>query len=278
MKQKSRIGVLLLAATLCISSLTACSGDSTSDDESTQSSASSESEVSSEAEASSESEGTETDSTEEISESADVIGRVTVQGESTLDLNVFETGAEETVEDYTLLDISTLIDTGETATITFTDDTLFYNIVDGALVTASRDTLVVNDLMIAVTENESGVQEIIVLESEEEVDGETENYDVVAEIVSIAEDGTLELTLYELNADAVTAQYTIEDYAAVDFTNYVTTAETSQYVAEENVTINVAVDGALTEADASAFAVGDMLVFYLGEEDAQTITIYRSEE
>lgn len=279
MKQKTRLWVLLLAVTLIGSSLTACSDDSSSGNvESSQSNTSIETQESSDVQESSEVDESSTESVDnEVAENTDVIGRVVSEGESSFDLNVFTTGTEEKIEDYTLFDFSTLTDTGETTTVEIDEDALFYSIDAGELIPATRDTLVVNDLMIAVTESLEGIQEIIVLESEKEDAVESAD-DVVAEITGIAEDGTLELTIYELSEDAVTAEYSIEDYASVDFSNYVATEVLQEFVVESTVVINVASEGALTEADSSAFTVGDMLLFYLGEEGVETITIYHNEE
>ena len=88
----------------------------------------------------------------------------------------------------------------------------------------------------------------------------------VAGLVTAVDGSALTLQIYSAPSDAA-----IEDYAAVDLSQYSPTQETSQ--AElTGASLLLAQDGALTEAQASQIAVGDMVVLtYEGGQLLQAV-------
>ena len=94
----------------------------------------------------------------------------------------------------------------------------------------------------------------------------------VAELTEIAEDGSLMALPYTL-ADE-TAEHIIEDYANVDFSDYVAGEEAEALVLSEDALFQIALDGELTDADETALLVGSMLIITTAEDGSQTIVIY----
>lgn len=88
----------------------------------------------------------------------------------------------------------------------------------------------------------------------------------VAGLVTAVDGSALTLQIYSAPSDAA-----IEDYAAVDLSQYSPTQETSQ-ADLTGASLLLAQDGALTEAQASQIAVGDMVVLtYEGGQLLQAV-------
>ena len=125
--------------------------------------------------------------------------------------------------------------------------------------------------MIAVTADDDGVQQIIILKTADETD---ENADIIAEVTAVNDDGTLELTLYNVVDDTLE----ITDYAAVDLDNYTPSETVETYTVADETVIAVAEEGVLAETTSDEIAAGDMLVIYLDEEGVTNIAVYHAEE
>ena len=103
-----------------------------------------------------------------------------------------------------------------------------------------------------------------------EDDGTAEAADVVAEVLALT-DGGLELQLY----DPISAETVIEDYAAVDFSLYeAADGDIYEYTFDDSAIIYLVEDGILNESSMDEISEGDMLVFYLTEEEQTAIVIY----
>ena len=136
-------------------------------------------------------------------------------------------------------------------------------------------------------------------------------YIKVARVEKAAEDGTLELTLFELpeaseevvedaaevtgtevvtedvtettetNAAELSESVTSEetsafDFASLDLSIFVETEQTESYQPEETTMVQLAEDGVLAEAVLSDIQAGDMLVLFMDENEVPYIVIYRN--
>lgn len=136
-------------------------------------------------------------------------------------------------------------------------------------------------------------------------------YIKVARVEKAAEDGTLELTLFELpetseevvedaaevtgtevvtedvtettetNAAELSESVTSEetsafDFASLDLSIFVETEQTESYLPEETTMVQLAEDGVLAEAVLSDIQAGDMLVLFMDENEVPYIVIYRN--
>lgn len=155
---KKRLGIMAvcMAMLLCAGVLTGCS-ETTSEEEETSSTVISSSDAGDETDADSASSETESDA----SQTEDIIGEVTYIGSSYLSVNVYESDTE--ISDYTSLDSVTLSDTGESESITLETDAVFEYVSSGYLYSATQDDIAEGDI-IAVTTDEDGNQEIIILD------------------------------------------------------------------------------------------------------------------
>lgn len=169
-------------------------------------------------------------------------------------------------------------------------------------------------------ENESEESVSTESESTETVDGQemdavTEavlEQITVARVEKVAEDGTVELMLFELpnaadkeneanisetetagteettETETVDAEETTEtadseetettefDFTSLDLSIFVETEQTESYQFEENAMVQLVEDGVLTEAVLTDIQEGDMLVMFTDAEEAVHIIIYRN--
>lgn len=209
----------------------------------------------------------------------DVLGEVTYVGTSYLSLTTYESESE--ITDYATLDTDTLTEAGSTEYV-YPDDTVtYYKVSEGALVSATADDVVAGCL-IAVTTDDDGAQQIIILKTADETTEDDENEttdteedaDVVAEVTAVNDDGTLELTIYDVVDDTVE----ITDYAAVDLDNYTVSEATETYTIADDAVIAVVEEGVLTETTSEEIVAGDFLVIYTDEEGVTNIAVYHAEE
>lgn len=112
----------------------------------------------------------EEESTDELDdtvtiETEDVIGKVTYVSDSYITVDTYTAEAE--VEDYATFDTSTLSADGLTEYVYLEDDTEVYYVSYETLYGTTQDELEVGN-MIAVTEDEEGIQQVIILEYAEE--------------------------------------------------------------------------------------------------------------
>ena len=169
-------------------------------------------------------------------------------------------------------------------------------------------------------ENESEESVSTESESTETVDGQemdavTEavlEQITVARVEKVAEDGTVELMLFELpnaadkeneanisetetagteettETETVDAEETTEtadseetettefDFTSLDLSIFVETEQTESYQFEENAMVQLVEDGVLTEAVLTDIQEGDMLVMFTDADEAVHIIIYRN--
>lgn len=261
MKTKKNLLALTLVLALCAGVFSGCSSnapDETDEDTVTTSS---------------------TEATEEIAVSADIIGEVTYVGTAYLSLSSYE--APEEVTDYAALDVSTLTEVGTTQYVYPSDDAQYYTVSDGTLVEASYVDIV-KDCIIAVTTGDSGAQQIIILQTAQEdipEDTATETTEetqtsafLAAEVTAVNEDGSLTLLHYISTDDTA-----IDDYGAVDFTQFAPDETTSEYEIPDDSLIYLAENGELNELNADQIAVGDMLVIYTDDSGVTNIVVYPPE-
>ena len=209
----------------------------------------------------------------------DVIGEVTYVGTSYLSVTTYESESE--VTDYATLDTDTLTKAGSTEYV-YPDDTVtYYMVSEGALVSATADDVVAGCL-IAVTTDDDGAQQIIILKTadeateddEDETTGTEEDADVIAEVTAVNDDGTLELTIYNVVDDTLE----ISDYASVDLDNYAVSETTETYTIADDTVIAVVEEGVLTETTSEEIVTGDFIVIYTDDEGVTNIAVYHAEE
>ena len=136
--------------------------------------------------------------------------------------------------------------------------------------------------LIAVTTDDDGVQQVIILKTadeateddENETTGTEEDADVIAEVTAVNDDGTLELTIY----DAVDDTVKITDYASADLGNYAASETTETYTIADDVVIAVVEERVLTETTSVEIVAGDFLVIYTDDEGVTNIAVYHAEE
>ena len=260
MKKTKGLLAILMVMLLCIGIFAGCSSTTTNsnddDDDTTLEDISDDS---------------DDDTLTDVSE--DVIGEVTYVGTSYLSLSTYESESE--ITDYATVDTDMLTEVGGTEYV-YPDDTAeYYKVSDGALVSATSDEVVAGCL-IAVTTDTEGTQQIIILKAADAENDDTadEVTDIIAEVIAVNEDGTLELSIYEILDDTIE----ITDYASVDLTNYYDSYITETYTITEDAVIAVAADGVLTETTSEEIVAGDILVIYTDEFDATNIAVYHTEE
>lgn len=208
----------------------------------------------------------------------DVIGEVTYVGTSYLSLSTYESESE--ITDYSTLDTDILTEVGGTEYVYPDDAAEYYVVSDDTLVSASSDEVVAGCL-IAVTTDTEGTQQIIILKAADAGDDVTDDTDttdeaadIIAEVTAVNEDGTLELSIYEILDDTIE----ITDYASVDLTNYYDSYITEPYTIADDTVIAVAAEGVLTETTSEEIMAGDILLIYTDEDAVENIVIYHIEE
>lgn len=201
-------------------------------------------------------------------EHGDVIGKVSYAGSDYLTVISYE--AEADVDDYGLLDVSTLIAGSTTKYIYVDENTEYFKVEEQMLVSATLDDVTV-DAMIVETTSEEDVQQIIIL-SGNDADNESLTDAKVAEVTSVNEDGTWSLAIYELSS--VIAEYEITELTDVAFDNYIDSGVTEDYVMSDADEIQICSNGLLATADETAVTEGDMLIFCGNESGGNTITVY----
>lgn len=261
MKTKKKLLAMTLVLALCAGVFSGCSSNTQNDpDEDTIATSS-------------------TEATEEIAVSADIIGEVTYVGTAYLSLSSYE--APEKVTDYAALDVSTLTEVGDTQYVYPDDEAEYFLVSDNTLVVAGYEDIA-NGCIIAVTTDDTGSQQIIILKTAQEdipEDTATETTEetqtsafLAAEVTAVNEDGSLTLLHYISAYDTA-----IDDYGAVDFTQFVPDETTSEYEIPDDSLIYLAENGELTELNADQIAVGDMLVIYIDDSDVTNIVVYPPE-
>jgi len=153
MKHKYGILATILTMILCMGLFVGCGTDSSTDADDDYSYSYDEEESTD-----------ELDDTVTI-ETEDVIGKVTYVSDSYITVDTYTAEAE--VEDYATFDTSTLSAEGLTEYVYLEDDTEVYYVSYETLYGTTQDELEVGN-MIAVTEDEEGIQQVIILEYAEE--------------------------------------------------------------------------------------------------------------
>ena len=244
-RKTSFLALVLAMAVLCMGLMSGCSDSSEDADSDTEDTS-----------AETSSSTTEEDAAE-VEE--DVIGEVTYIGASSyFSIDVY-TSAEE-IEDYAAVDVADLTEEGSTDYIYVDNDTEYYIVESGSLVSAEMDDVTVGSI-IAGTTSDDGVLQVIILSA-----GSAEAIDAdVVEVTDIGDDGVISFDLYALTEEA--SEYEITDAAAVELSNYEVSADSGEYTVMSTDIISVSDGVTATETDSSEIAVGDMLVIY---EDADT--------
>lgn len=210
-------------------------------------------------------------------ESEDIIGQVTYVGTAYLSLTAYE--APDDVTDYAVLDVSTLTEAGGTKYVYPDENAEYYMVSSGTLVSATYEDIV-KGCILAVTADDIGTQQIILLENNQEDEpedtateetGETlpESTCIVAEVTAVNTDGSLTLLEYVAAEDLA-----LEDYTAVDLTQFTPGEITSEYRIPDDSLIYLAENGEMTELTADQIAVGDMLVIYTDDSAVTNILVY----
>ena len=156
MKKLTSLVSILMAMILCVGLLSACS-DSTTDE---SLSSDNGSDITSDTD-----DGANDSSSDDSQLSNDVIGKVTSIDSSYIVIDAYEADSE--ITDYTMLDGITLTDALTTDTITLETDAVFEYVSSGVLYSTTLDGVAVGD-MIAVTTDEDGLQQIVILEYDED--------------------------------------------------------------------------------------------------------------
>lgn len=276
MKRKIAAVTLVVLLCACIGLMVGCT-DSTSDEE----------EPVPQTEAAS---SADTIDGEKLEDPSDYIGEVTYASTSYLAMNLYSTENNDPVEDYSQLDISTLVALDEIEYVILDETAIFYTVEDKTLNEAAFESIAEGSY-VAVTETADGSQTIFIYSSAtadsdndtEETEGaaaEVSSDDFVSDVYLAlvegqSEDGNWLLTPYVL-ADE-TSEYTITDYAAVEWEHYTATEQIIDYTFEDLTQFHIADSGVLSDATSDTIAVGDLLVIYSDESDTTHIVIYQSD-
>lgn len=181
---KKLISMMLSAVLLCSSLLIGCTD--TTDEESsastqtttvqtvtTEDTEDETEEASEEAEESTEAtEETEEETEETVEE--DVVGLVTAVDEESITIDVYTTDTEEAIEDYTQVDLDTLVADGTTYEIELTEDVQFYATEDGEYQTIEADAVLADDMIAWITGTDGARWVVRLSDLEEETAEETE--------------------------------------------------------------------------------------------------------
>lgn len=197
----------------------------------------------------------------------DMIGEVSYVGGSFLTLDLYSNTTE--VDSYLTLDIGTLEASGTTTSVSVRDGAEFCYTDSGEEYSTTQDS-VVEGSVVVVTTSDSGAQKFVILNygGTDDANGDV----TVAMVDGVADDGTLSLIVYKLTDAA--ADYSISDYADVDFESYEATDETLEYVPDSAMTIQTALDGVLTDTDSTEIAEGDMLVIHADDSGSDAVVIF----
>ena len=265
MKKHARPLALLLALVLCVGLMTACTNNAANDEDYNTANDTS---LNSNSDSTTSSEETLTDEIEEAP--ANLIGKVSSTSDASITLTTYEADTEEI--DYATLDLTTLTATGSWEEISVTEETTYW-LMESGTETSAAFTDVTVDSTIAVTQDESGMQKIVILEKAQ-AEGDEVLEPIFAEVESIAEDGTLMLMVYAAEDTEVITDVT--DYAAVDWDSYVYAFDTMEYVVPEDALIQIVGNQMSTVADASVITAGVMVVINQDDTGLTTIYIYQN--
>ena len=198
-------------------------------------------------------------------------GKVTAVSATELSIDVYTTTGK--FSDCTELDVGSLKAAGTSSALTLDENTDYFYTDNGSLIETAQDTLAEGSFIAAATDS-SGKQHIILLDyiAPADTSGDSAANVSVGKVTEILEDGTLVLDLYKLTDAA--ADYTITDYANVKLDNYTSSGETRAVGFGEEVTIQTAQNGALTDAQAGDIAAGDTLVIYTVENGGTAVAVY----
>ena len=155
-KKATSLAAVFMAMVLCIGVFAGCSDTTTT--------TSSESSTSSTDSTSDSSEAGDADDADAATQEDDVIGQVIYAGNSDstyLTIAVYE--PDEAITDYTSLDSVALSDAAYQRKITLGSDTVYKYVASGEMFTTDQADISEGD-MIAVTTDDNGAQEIIILE------------------------------------------------------------------------------------------------------------------
>ncbi len=155
-KKATSLAAVFMVMVLCIGVFAGCSDTTTT--------TSSESSTSSTDSTSDSSEAGDADDADAATQEDDVIGQVIYAGNSDstyLTIAVYE--PDETITDYTSLDSVTLSDASYQQRISLDSDAVYKYVASGEMFTTDQDDISEGD-MIAVTTDDNGAQEIIILE------------------------------------------------------------------------------------------------------------------
>lgn len=263
MKKYAKPLTLLLAIVMCVGLVTACTSG-TDDDENDYST---DDTGLSTGNGPGDNTGTDDMLDDENSEaSSELIGKVSSVTEESFYLTLYESGGEDI--DFATLDLSTLTATGSWEEIAVTTETTYWVMDAGTEVSAVFSDITV-DSMVAVTQDETDVQKIIILEQAENTDGK-EITPIFAEVDSISEDGTLNLMLYTSeNAD-------VSNYAAVDWSDYTYAFDTLDYIVPDDAIIQLVGEQTITAVDSSAISEGDMVVIVQDDIGTTEVFVYQT--
>lgn len=201
-------------------------------------------------------------------EQGDVIGKVSYAGSDYLTVISYE--AETDVDDYCLLDVSTLTAGTTTKYIYVDENTEYFKVEEQTLVSATLDDVTVDAVIVETTSEEDG-QQIIIL-SGKNTDIESLDDAKVAKVTSVNEDGTWSLAIYELSS--VIAEYEIPELTDFVFDNYIDSGVAEEYTLSDADVVQNCSAGLLTMADEATVTEGDMLIFCGNESGGNTITVY----
>ena len=199
------------------------------------------------------------------------IGLISSVSEESITLMLYE--SESVITDYSQIDVSALTSSGSWETMILSEQVTYWYLEDGVETGAAYEDLTV-DSMIAVTTDENDIQKIVILEKGEN-ETVSENEAIFARVESVEEDY---LTLNIYTDTEIETDPTDTDYASVEWDRYADTYETSEYVFAEDVTVQIAEDGILTDSDTASIAEGSGIVIYQNDEGGDVIVVYQNIE
>ncbi|MCD8037444.1 MAG: hypothetical protein LUE88_08750 [Clostridiales bacterium] len=206
----------------------------------------------------------EDEDTDETEVQENMVGAVSYIGSSYISVEIYT--SDDEIENYAILDSSTLTLTEDAASITTDDDTEYYRAAKGLLIPIERDDIEKENMIASVT-TEDGVHQMILLDTE--ISEETEAK--VAEVAEVTND-SISLTLYSYIGEDE------ESAIVIDISQYEASEDTEEYIIPDEAEFLLAEDGYASEGEASEIEVGDIIVIYTDANGGTTIIVYNSVE
>lgn len=196
-----------------------------------------------------------------------IVGEITYVGESYISLKTYI--SDEEINDYSLLDKTTLSETETVERVDISEDTNYQLCADGVLSAATREELYSGAFVASTYEDD--IHTVIIYEESKGIDAE------IGTVLSDNLDGSITITVCTLTEE--NAGYRITDLSDVQLSAYADTIESKDIVIPDNSVVMKAESGELVAGSEEDISVGDSLVITKGTDDIiNTVIIYKAAE